>query len=78
MTPEEFEIAAERLRNPKPGSKIEAAVKYGVDVTLLIEQLRLTPLERMKKLEEATRQLEAVRGTARARLEGMKPFLLRL
>jgi len=46
LTPEEFERAAERLRNPAPGSRIEAAKKYGIDLTLLIEQLRLTPEER--------------------------------
>jgi hypothetical protein len=41
LSPEEFARAAERLRNPPPGSKIEAAKKYGIDLTLLIENLRL-------------------------------------
>ena len=67
LTPEEFERAAERLRHPKPGSKIEAAQKYGIDLTLLIEQLRLTPEERVKKLEAASRSAEQIRGLARKR-----------
>lgn len=67
LTPEEFERAAERLRNPAPGSKIEAAKKYGIDLTLLIEQLRLTPEQRLRKLESASQSLEQVRGAARRR-----------
>jgi len=31
----------DRFRNSAPGSRIEAAKKFGVDLTLLIEQLRL-------------------------------------
>ena len=68
LTPEEFERAAEKLRNPAPGSRIEAAQKYGIDLTLLIEQLRLTPDERVRKLEAATKSLEKVRGIARRRV----------
>ena len=45
MTPEEFARAAEKLQKPAPGSRIEMAQKYGIDLTLLIEQLRLTPEE---------------------------------
>lgn len=67
LTPEEFERAAEKLRNPAPGSRIEAAQKYGIDLTLLIEQLRLTPEERVRKLEAATKSLEKIRGIARRR-----------
>jgi hypothetical protein len=65
LTPEQFERAATRLRNPLPGSRIEKAKKYGVDLTLLIEQLRLTPAERIAKLQRATESLEKVRGVAR-------------
>ena len=67
LTPEEFERAAEKLRNPAPGSRIEAAQKYGIDLTLLIEQLRLTPDQRVRKLEAATKSLEKVRGIAHRR-----------
>ena len=67
MTPEEFERAERRLRNPATGSRIEAAQKYGVDLTLLIEQLRLSPDERARKLERASQSLDKVRGIARRR-----------
>lgn len=65
LTPEEFERAAQKLRNPAPGSRIEAAQKYGVDLTLLIEQLRLTPEERVRRLQRASECAQQVRGLAR-------------
>ena len=46
LTPEQLARAQERLLHPPPGSRIEAAKNYGIDLTLLIEQLRLTPEER--------------------------------
>jgi len=67
LTTEEFERAAARLRDPAPGSRIEAAKKFGIDLTLLIEQLRLTPAERAEKMHEASIVLEEVRGAARRR-----------
>ncbi|MGA2591320.1 MAG: hypothetical protein ABSH32_15480 [Bryobacteraceae bacterium] len=67
LTPEEFARAAERLRNPAPGSRIEAAQKYGIDLTLLIGQLKLTPAERARKLERSVRGLKGLRGIARRR-----------
>jgi hypothetical protein len=65
LTPEELFRAEERLRNPAPGSRIEAARDYGIDLTLLISQLRLTPAERARKLEDAATALEQIRGAAR-------------
>jgi hypothetical protein len=67
MTPEQLARAEERLRNPARGSRIEAAEKYGVSLGLLIEQLRLTPAERARKIESASTALEEVRGAARKR-----------
>jgi len=54
-----------RLLEPPPGSKIKAARRFGIDLSLLIEQLRLTPAKRARKLENATAALEQVRGAAR-------------
>jgi hypothetical protein len=67
LTSEELARAEERLLHPAPGSRIEAAGKYGVDLTLLVEQLRLTPAERALKLEMASEALGRVRGVARKR-----------
>ena len=61
MTPEQLARAEERLRNPAPGSKIAAAKEYGIDLTLLIEQLRRTPDERARKLQRATTSLQRAR-----------------
>lgn len=43
----------ERLLNPKPGSKIAAAKEFGIDLTLLIGNLRLTPDQRVRNLQQA-------------------------
>ncbi|MDQ6760167.1 MAG: hypothetical protein M3Z32_09930 [Acidobacteriota bacterium] len=67
LTPEQLARAEARLLNPAPGSRIEAAANYGIDLTLIVEQLRLTPAERAAKLESATEALERVRGIARRR-----------
>lgn len=58
-------IAEERLRNPQPGSRVEAARDFGIDLTLLIERLRKTPEERVRDLQGAIDGLEKIRGKAR-------------
>ena len=65
MTPEQLARAEEKLRNPAPGSKIEAARKFGIDLTLVAEQLRRSPAERVRDMHEAAVTLESVRGAAR-------------
>ncbi len=57
--------AEEKLLNPAPGSRIEAARTHGVDLTLLIERLRKTPEERVRDFQSAIRGFEAVRGKGR-------------
>lgn len=37
--------------NPPPGSAAERAVEFGIDLTLRLENLRLTPEERIRKLD---------------------------
>jgi hypothetical protein len=56
--------AEERLLNPPPGGRIEAARAHGVDLSLLVERLRKTPEERVRDLQRAAACLEAVRGKA--------------
>jgi hypothetical protein len=64
LTPEEFARAAEKLRHPKPGSRIEAAKNYGTDLSLLIRQLRLSPAERVDQMEALACEMEVLRGAA--------------
>jgi hypothetical protein len=57
--------AEERLMNPAPGSAIEAAREFGIDLTLIIERLRLTPEERVRELQRAMNALAQIQGVAR-------------
>ncbi len=65
--------AEERLRNPSPGSRVEAARDFGIDLTLLIERLRKTPDERVRDLQSAIDGLEKIRGTARRKAASPSP-----
>lgn len=47
----------EKLLNPRPGSKIEAARNFGIDLTLLVSQLSKTPQERIDNLQSAMKFL---------------------
>ena len=38
--------------NPPPGSAAARAVEFGIDLTLTLENLRLTPEERIRKLDD--------------------------
>jgi hypothetical protein len=48
MTPEQEDY----FLNPPPGSAAERAVEFGIDLTLTLENLRLTPEERIRKLDD--------------------------
>ncbi len=62
-----LESTLDRLRHPAPGSRIEAARTFGVDLNLLIANLRLTPAERVAKMHAACLDAERIRGIARRR-----------
>jgi hypothetical protein len=64
LTPAELSRAEERLRHPAPGSRIAAAQRFGIDMTLLIGQLRLTPAERARRMHGVCQAAEQVRGAA--------------
>jgi hypothetical protein len=67
LTASQLARAESALLRPAKGSLSEAAALHGVDLTLLVEQLRLTPAERAAKLEDASTALESIRGIARRR-----------
>jgi hypothetical protein len=60
----------EHLLNPPPGSAAARAREFGIDLTLLIGRLRLTPEERLDDLQRVMRDLEEARKSA-------KPFIER-
>jgi len=58
MTLEEQKRLYELVQNPPRGSKIEAAKQYGVDLTLNLRSLALTPTERVLRMVQALRLVE--------------------
>ena len=69
LNPGRLARAEEWLRNPPLGSRAVAAREFGIDLTLLIENLRLTPEERLRNLEIPANDLQKTRGIARRRSE---------
>ena len=54
------------ITSPPAGSKIAAAKDFGIDLTLLIRTLEMTPTERLQELAAAqafVQQLQAARKT---------------
>ena len=47
----------EKLLNPRPGSRIAAARDYGIDLTQIVENLRMTPAERIKANDSAVNSI---------------------
>lgn len=41
------------INHTLPGSKIAAANEFGIDLTLLVQRLEMTPTERLQELEAA-------------------------
>jgi predicted nucleotidyltransferase len=62
MTREEHERLFELVNNPPPGSKMAAAKAYGVDLTLTVRSLALTPQERVREMESALQFAENLRN----------------
>jgi hypothetical protein len=65
LSPEQLARAVARLGDPRPGSKIAEAQRCGVDLSLLIENLRLTPAERVRRMLDLIETMVEVRGAAR-------------
>lgn len=53
MTREEHQELWELIQNPPPGSKIAAAKEFGIDLTLNLRLLQLTPTERAERMSQA-------------------------
>jgi len=51
--------------NPPPGSAAERAVEFGIDLTLTLENLRLTPEERIRKLDDHLAGIAWLKANAR-------------
>jgi hypothetical protein len=51
--------------NPPPGSAAARAVEFGIDLTLTLENLRLTPEERIRKLDDFILGIKRLKASAR-------------
>ena len=51
--------------NPPAGSAASRAAEFGIDLTLTLENLRLTPEERIRKLDSFIRGIAELRNSAR-------------
>jgi hypothetical protein len=58
MTIEEQRRLWELVQNPPAGSKISAAKEYGIDLTLCLESLTMTPTERLSAMQNMLRLVE--------------------
>lgn len=67
LTGPQLARAIERLLHPIPGGKVEAAKEFGVDITLLIGQMKLSPAERARRMHALAQTAESARGAARKR-----------
>ena len=65
LTGSELARVIGRLEHPAPGGKVEAAREFGVDLTLLVEQIKLSPAERARRMHMLAQAAESVRGIAR-------------
>ncbi len=50
------------LLNPPTGSAAERARDFGIDLTLTLQCLRLTPTERVRQLQLAMAEIETMRA----------------
>jgi hypothetical protein len=67
MTNEERNKLIRLISSPPAGSKIAAAKEFGIDLTLLIRTLEMTPTERLHELAAAqdfVQQLQAAKKTS--------------
>lgn len=53
------------LIDPKPGTKAAAARDFGIDLSLTVSNLRLTPEERIKRLDSHIDGILALRRSLR-------------
>lgn len=71
LTDAQIEIARRLIIDPPPNSKIAAANEFGIDLTLLLRKLKLTPEQRLDELQQTMESFEEFRREAAKNL-GMK------
>jgi hypothetical protein len=54
----------EKLLNPRPGSKLAEVRDYGIDLSLIAENMRLSPEDRIRRLQQAMTSFEKLQREA--------------
>lgn len=67
MSEEERDWLIRLIANPPPGSKLAAAKEFGIDLTLFIRRLGMTPTQRMRDLEAGQAFFEELRKSVSQR-----------
>lgn len=62
MTREERNRIIRLISSPPPGSKIAAAEEFGIDLSLLVRTLELTPTERLEQVAAAQSFFQELRN----------------
>ena len=57
----EYTEAERRLIEPKPGTAAARARDFGIDLSLTVSNLRMTPAERVKRLDEFQHEIRLLR-----------------
>jgi len=65
MTSDERDALIEMINNPPRGSRLAAARDFGVDLSLLVSSLELTPTERARRFSAAASFFDSVRVIVR-------------
>jgi hypothetical protein len=65
MTSAERDAVLELTNNPPHGSKLAAARDFGIDLSLLVSSLELTPTQRARRLSRAASFFDSVRVIVR-------------
>jgi len=55
----------QKLLDPRPGSRIAAAAEYGIDLTQLVENLRRTPAERIRRNDDVVNSVRKIEAAVR-------------
>ena len=72
MTVEERTWLIGLINDPPPGSKLAAAKEFGIDLTLLLTTLELTPTQRLERLGAGQSFVEDLRDAMRNRDESVQ------
>ena len=67
LSEERLEKIRQLILNPRPGSKVAAAIELGIDLNLMFEQLKKTPQQRVEDAQNAMRNLEKFQQEAKSR-----------